>query len=203
MYKYINDYELLYLISENNEEAYNRVYSKYRELVKVEANRIYSRCKYLGISKEDIYQAGLYGLSQAINNFNEKDNVLFYTCAKTFIIREIQTFIRNKNRNKHNILSDSVSLDKEIDEEGNCFSLFIEGDMNVHNVYDNYRKSKWILDLKYKMSFFCSQVYELRINNFSNQEISILLDVKYKMIDNAVSKIKNILKKELNEIELF
>ncbi|MBQ7136539.1 MAG: sigma-70 family RNA polymerase sigma factor [Bacilli bacterium] len=203
MYKDLNDYELLYLISEKDENAYNEICSKYSELVKKETNKIYRKCKYLGISKEDVYQAGLYALTKAIDSFDEHGGVLFYTYASTFVAREIQTFIRDKSRNKHNLLSDGISLDKEIDDEGTTLSSFILGNDGANKNYDDYLIGKWLLDLRYDMPDLCSQVFELRLNNFCNKEISVLLDTKYKTIDNSIVKIKNILKKELNKFELF
>ena len=186
----------------NDEVAYNDMYLKYNGIVKAEANKLYRKCKYLGISKDDIYQAGLYGLTQAINNFDEYEGVLFYTYVLSFINREMQTFIRDRSRVKHNILSDSISLDKEIDSDGNTFSLYIGGETDTYKCYEEYINSKRILDLKYEMPFLCSLVFEMRLNNFSNKEISILLDTKYKVVDNALMKIKYMLKKELNKIEL-
>ena len=32
-YKGVNDYELLYLVGENNEEVYNSIYAKYKPLI--------------------------------------------------------------------------------------------------------------------------------------------------------------------------
>lgn len=203
MYKNINDYELLYLVSENNEEAYNDIYSKYSEIVKIESNKLFSKCKYLGVSKEDLYQAGLYGFDRALNNFSMDEGTLFFTYAKTYISRELQTFIRDKSRNKHNLLSDCISLDMEIDDDGNNMFDLINNNENTSSFYESYINCKKILDLKYCLSSFDSLVFELRLNNFNNQEISILLDTKYKTIDNSLRKIKNIIKKELNKIELF
>lgn len=203
MYKNNNDYELLYLIADNDDEAYNNMFHKYRELVKIESNKIYRKSKYLGVSKDDIYQAGLFALTQAIKNYNEKCGVLFYTFASTYINRELQTFIRDKSRNKHMLLTDSISLDKEIDGDGNSLLIFIEGENNTDKIYDSCIRYKEILDLKYKLSFFYSMVYELRLNNFTNKEISILLNRDYKSIDNAITKIKKHLKKEVNQIALF
>lgn len=203
MYRNSNDYELLYLISENDEYAYNDMYAKYKDLIKIEANKIYSKCKYLGINREDLYQAGLCGFSKALTNFDVEDGTLFFTYANTYINRELQTFVRDKSRNKHGILSDSISLDKELDDDGNTLSVLIAGERSAQACYDSYINYKIILDIKYSLSFFYSQVYELRLNNFTNKEIAILLDVKYKTIDNAVTKIKPLIKKELNKIELF
>jgi len=203
MYKNINDYELLYLIAEKDEDAYNSICTKYSNMVKIHANRIYRNSKYLGISYEDIYQAGLYGLTMAIKNFDENQGVLFYTCASTFITREMITFVRKNNRHKHNVLSDSFSLDTEIDADGTIMLDFIENkNNNIKKYYENDEIDK-ILDFKYKLPFMYSLIYELRLNNFTNQEIAVLLGVKYKFVDNALMTIKDKLKKELNKIEVL
>lgn len=83
MYKDINDYELLYLIAENNEVAYNNIYDKYDNIIKIEAKKYYRKCKYLGFSLEDLYQVGLYGFGLALSNYIEQEGVLFYTYANT------------------------------------------------------------------------------------------------------------------------
>lgn len=202
MYRNTNDYELLYLISENNEAAYNDIFSKYNNIIMIEAKKFYNKCRYLGISLDDIYQAGLYGFSLAISNFNENEGVLFYTCAITFITREIQTFIRNSGRQKHNVLSDCISLDKTIDEDGNTMDNLIDSGFDMIKQYSDYQNTKRLLEFKHDLPFLYSLIYELRINNFSNKEISMLLDIKYKAVDNAMRYIKNKLKKELNKIEL-
>lgn len=203
MYKDINDYELLYLIAEKDEDAYNSIYNKYKNIVKIQANKIYKSSKYIGVSYEDIYQAGLYGLNMAINNFDEKEGTLFYTCANTFITREMVVFIRNHSRCKHNILSDSISLNTEIDEDGNVILDFIESQNNNINDYYENVYVKEIIDFKYELPFMQSLIYELRINNFTNSEIATLLNIKYKAVDNAMRSIKDKLKKRINKIEEF
>ncbi len=202
MYKNVNDYELLYLISESDEEAYNSLYKKYGEMIKMEAKKLYYSYRYLGISWDDIYQAGLYGLNSAIKNFDEHKGVLFYTYVKIFVKHEFQTLIRDHSREKHNVLSNSISLDKEIDDDGNCIDSLIDAKVNnIEEFYANERMKR-ILNFKYELSFLNSLIYELKINNFTNKEISILLDLDYKKVDNAIHSIKNKLRKKQNVIEV-
>lgn len=202
MYKNVNDYELLYLISESDEEAYNSLYKKYGEMIKMEAKKLYYSYRYLGISWDDIYQAGLYGLNSAIKNFDEHNGVLFYTYVKIFVKHEFQTLIRDHSREKHNVLSNSISLDKEIDDDGNCIDSLIDAKVNnIEEFYANERMKR-ILNFKYELSFLNSLIYELKINNFTNKEISILLDLDYKKVDNAIHSIKNKLRKKQNVIEV-
>ena len=193
-YSDINDYELLYLVSENDEEAYNKLYAKYSGFIKSITQKYLKKCKYLGVDFEDVYQIGCYGLSLAISHYDEKNEVLFYTFASVFINREIQTFIRNISRKKHNVLSDSVSLDKEIDENGNTLGCFFSSNNSINSFF-NIQNSMDILMLKHDLPFSQSWIFELKLNNFSNREISQLLDIKYKTIDNAVTSIRNRFKK--------
>ena len=168
MYKDINDYELLYLIAEKDENAYNSIYTKYSNMIKIQAKKMHQKSKYLGISYDDIYQAGLYGLAMAINNYDEKEGVLFYTCANTFILREIQNLIHNHNRCKHNILSDSLSLNAEIDSDGNVVLDFIENQNNsIKEYYENLTINK-LLDFKYELPFLhsLSDIAALIADNF-------------------------------------
>ena len=109
--------------------------------------------------------------------------------------------VRNNSRNKHNVLSDSLSLNGEIDDEGNVMLDFIENNNNnISDYFDNDTINK-LWDFKYDLPFVYSLIYELRLNNFNNQEIMTLLDIKYKTLDNALRNIRDKLKKRLNKIE--
>ena len=76
-YKDLNDSEVLYLIRENEEEAYNYVYKKYEPLINKFAINIMKKYKTLGIEYDDLFQEGMYGLSLAIKNFDSKNDVLY------------------------------------------------------------------------------------------------------------------------------
>lgn len=201
MYNENNDYELLYLISEKEEYAYNELHNKYNGLIKTITKKIYNNSKYYGFELEDIYQVGLCGFYTAVNNFDEKEGVLFYTYAISVITKEIMTFIRNYNRDKHNVLSNSISMNKQVDEDGNSIEDFIISYNNRSDNFGDYELLKTLIDLKYDLPFLHSLVYELRANNFSNTEITNLLDIRYKKLDNILRDIKNRFAKQINLIE--
>lgn len=195
MYKAVNDYELLYLVSENNEDAYNEIYKKYEKFVKALALKYFKNCKYSGISFEDVYQAGMCGLFSAVNHYDDKNNALFYTYVTAFVSNEIITFLKKNTRNKHNILSDSISFEQKIDEDGNTLECFLASDETAASTYYDYENKLELFLFRHDLPFLHSQIYELKMNNFSNKEISILLDIKYKTVDNAITTIKNKLRK--------
>ena len=199
MYNEDNDYELLYLIGENDEDAYNELNNKYNRVIKNIAKRIYNNSKYYGFELDDICQIGSYGLYKAVEMFDEKQGVLFYTYAISVITKEIMTFIRNYSRDKHNILSDSTSMNKQIDDDGKSMENFIVNCDNISDDFNNFETSKKIIDVKYDLPFIHSLVFELRLKNLSNKKITILLNIEYKKLDNILRYIKAKFEKKLIE----
>ena len=45
-------------------------------------------------------------------------------------------------------------------------------------------------NFKYELPEVQSQIYELRLNNFTNKEIAKLLDITYKRVDNSIRLMK-------------
>ena len=198
-YKDINDYETIYMIRENNDEAINNMYEKYKPLIKRLSLSFFMKYKHIGIDYDDLYQEGMYGLSEAIANYNINESNLFYTFAVICIKREMQRLIIKSNRYKNNVLNYAMSLDTIISDEGLILEdvIYDEDQIVDKYVFDIYEK-KNILDLKYLLKDVYSWVFELKINGFSNTDISVLLDITYKDVDNYLRSIKKNLKKYSN-----
>ena len=72
---YDNDYELLYLISENNEDASNALYKKYEPVIDYYARKYYKLTQGKGIDYNDLYQEGLIGLDAAIKGYKDQKDI--------------------------------------------------------------------------------------------------------------------------------
>ena len=195
-YRDLNDNEILYLISENNEEAYNYMYKKYEPLINKLAIEILRKYKYLKLEYDDLFQEGMYALSLAIRKFDYRENILFFTLVFVCIKREMYKQVIKSSSNKNSIINSSISLDELVNEETAIGDfVYNEADM-IENHLTEIEKKKYILDLKYLLKQNYSEVYELKINGFSNQNIAVLLDLRYKDVDNYLRSIKNTLKKK-------
>lgn len=197
-YKSLNDNEMLYLISENNEEAYNYMYKKYEPLINKFAVEILKKYKCLKLEYDDLFQEGMYALSLAIRKFDYRDNILFFTLVFLCIKREMYKQVIKASSNKNSIVNYSLSLDEIVNEEtGVLLNDFVYDEFDIiENHLEEIEKRKYILDLKYLLKQNYSEVYELKINGFSNQNIAELLDLRYKDVDNYLRSIKNTLKKK-------
>jgi len=202
-YRDFNDYELVSYIKENNEEANNIIYEKYKPIISSTAYKMLKYCRYNGLEVNDLMQEGYIGLSLAINNFNESMDNTFYTYATTCIERKMISCIIAAGRQKHKILNESVSIEMYDDEDNyvEIQSLLMDNTCNPENIIlENEGQLQLIKKIEDKLTDFEVTVFELKISNFSYKEIAEILDKDSKSIDNAIQRIKNKIKKELNDI---
>ncbi len=190
-YKEINDYELYYLIKEKNETAYDLMFKKYKPLVDKLTRTYYRKYKNLTIEYDDLFQEGMIGLSMAIDTYDENNTALFYSYALLFIKRRLEHHIKEATRFKHQVLNEAYSFSQEYGRSGQRLEDFISKEevSSIDYVID-VDVSKRLVDFKYLLKPRHAEVYELRINNFSNKEIASLLDIDYKAVDNSLRAIK-------------
>ncbi len=196
-YKGVNDYELLYLVGENNEEVYNSIYAKYKPLIHKMAKTLCENYKSALVEYDDLFQEGMYGLNNAIKNFNGKSGSLFYTLAKLCISREMNGYITKMLRGKNIILSSAVSFDTPITNGFVVEDTLYSHDDSVEFKFESIEMEKYILDLKYELKDEYMPVYELKLNGFSNAAIANLLDLRYKDVDNYLRSIKKTLRRKI------
>ena len=200
MYKDYNDYELLDIIHDSDEQAINIMYKKYEPLINSIAQKMFPYCKNCGLEVSDLVQEGMLGLTNAINTFSDSKDTLFFTYAKTCIERRIISASVKSGRLKHKFLNDSVSFDKEVEDTSVALEYFLKDSKeNPAELMSSEERKKEIMDFaKKEMTYFEQQVFELKINGFEYKEIAVILDKDAKSIDNALQRIKLKLKKVID-----
>lgn len=198
-YRDYNDNELLSYVSENNEEASEILYKKYLPLITNIARKMSMYVKNTGVEVNDLIQEGMLGLSNAINEYSDDKNTIFYTFAKTCIERKIITAVTAARRLKHRPLNDSVPLEaSKVTDDNQVFLDEVIGDNkdNPENMLLDSENFNEIISLaKEELTDFEMQVFELRISDFGYKEIAEILEKDIKAIDNALQRIKSKLKK--------
>lgn len=188
-YKKLNDYEVVYMVRENDDEAREIIFNKYIPLVRRIASNYLTLAKVARIEYEDLVQEGLIALNEAINKYNEYSGVLFYTFLCVCVERRMLTYCRKMSSNKHYLLN--TALDDEY----------------IYSVSDNDTFGAYFDEVNFERQFVCfknsfdileSNIFELRYNGFSYKEISKLLDVPVSTIDGKLCKIRRVLKERLN-----
>ena len=193
-YKNYNDYELMYLISENNEDAYQTIFEKYQPLVFKEAIKYIFLSKKLGISEEDLIEEGKVGLYKAIEGYNNE--VEFFTFASICIKRSIFKLLKKSSTYKQKILNEAIDINHDNDD-----SIYYQEEKDkdiVQNLINEEFESK-ITKFKHKLNEQDSTIFELKYNGFTYKEISEILNLDKKYIDNRLLSIRNKLKKYLKD----
>ena len=196
------DNELLYMISDSNEDASHALQKKYDPVISYYANKYSKLVEGKGIDYNDLYQEGLIGLINAVDGFKNRKDIKFSTFAFLCIKRSIITAVRNANRMKHKVLNESYSLDYESKLSEQSFDNVVASttgsleDLLVSKENNEIFNKK----LSSELSSFEKEVYELRINNFSYEEIAKMLGKTRKAVDGALVRVRIKLRKILDEI---
>lgn len=196
------DNELLYLISDNSEEASQILYKKYEPVINYYANKYSKVVEGKGIDYNDLVQEGHIGLINAIDGFKDQKDIRFSTFAFLCIKRSIISAVRNASRKKHSALNESYSLDYNIDDVEGSFDNVVSSSVGgLEDLLVSKEQAelfnKKLLD---ELTDFEKEVYDLRINNFSYDEIATMLGKTNKAIDSVLFRIRIKLRKILDEI---
>lgn len=188
-----NDFELVSLIRENNEEAREILYNKYKPIiVKKSTDQIYKLGSY-GMEINDLIQEGYIGLDNAINCFNEKENTSFYTFALLCIDRHIITYIKKNTNNKAMVLNDAINLD-----DGKEY-LFRDN-TDIEGSFINKEDAKEFINLICdSLSDIEKKVFSLKLEGYDIGEIANLLNKDTKVIYNTLHRIKYKIKLIMNK----
>lgn len=192
MYKDENDYELLYMIREEDEVAKDMFYEKYRPMVEMKAKKYFSQIQNKGYELNDLIQEGMIGLSNAIRDFNQDEETKFATFASVCVERNIINFIREINRQKHQALNSYVSIHQESNSGRTLLDILDDkSSTNPENSFILLEEQEELKEkVKENLTDFEKEVFDLRFEGFTYQEISILLNKSIKSIDGTISRIK-------------
>ena len=184
-----NDYELIYLAQENNEEAKEMLYQKYKNLIYSNAvNFIYKNAS-RGIEINDVLlELNIY-FEKAISDFDQNGGASFSTFLISYLNNALKSYNRSINKKKNKILNESVPLeDDEIDYSN---KLYKEEDTTEYMIFDKGNTYQDYLDnLKEKER----EIVELIKDGYSYSEIADMLNKDIKYVYNIVYRIKSKLK---------
>ena len=182
-YKNYNDYELISMVRENDEFSYYSLFEKYKPIVKNISKEFYDRYSDYGYDHDDFIQEGYVGFQNALNKYDSSKGVLFYTFVELCIRRRLLSFTKNITLPKRNISNKYfVSLD-DLDVRDNSVSL--NDELDYEDTMNTIKDVLYSLDLKYTAPF------ELKMNNFSLKEISILLEVSINSVSYRVNLVRD------------
>ncbi len=189
-----DDYELVYLAQDGNEDAINIIYDKYKPIIIKKSKNAIVFVTHHGIEINDIMQEGYIGLEEAIRNFSQDNEATFYTFANLCIDRQILNFLRKINGNKDRILNEAIIIDDSLEKT-------LKDNYNVEeNLLGKDNNEQITKKIRDSLTEFEKKVFDLRIKGYSFEEISNTLNKDLKSIYNTLQRIKAKFKK-IKEID--
>ena len=178
----ISDIELLKKIREDDVQAEEELFARFKPVVTAIARKFYL----IGGDKEDLLQEGWMGFFRAMRQFDTDKGDNFRQYASLLVEREMIDAIRRANSNKNQVLSNSVFVDND--------DILSSDDILEDNVlyYETYKD---IFDhIQDKLSSREKNVLQYYLEGYNYVDISKILGTTPKSIDNTLTRVKNKLK---------
>ena len=169
----------------------NMFYEKYRPMVEMKAKKYFSQLQNNGYELNDLIQEGMIGLSSAIKDYKQDEKTKFITFANVCIERRMINFIREINRQKHQALNSSLSIDNTNVSGMSLLNVLSDDSYNPESSFMILEEQEQLKDaMKKNLTDFEKEVFDLRFEGFTYQEIAILLNKSIKSIDGTIRRIK-------------
>ncbi len=177
-----NDYELLYLASENEEEIESLLYQKYYGFIQKKVLKYNSST----MNFDDCLNEARLALHDAIATYRDKGSFLSYlnTCLENRLINYQKSFSSNKNK----LLNEAISFDE------------LPSVSFIEESSDRYDPEKFLLEkadyfeLKEKISQGLTWkeelIFNLREQNYTAKEIAEITDSNLKTVYNIISRVQ-------------
>ena len=189
----LTDESIVKMAQEGSSTAYEYLIGKYKELAKMKAKSYYIA----GADNEDVVQEGMIGIFKAVRDFDEEKDASFRTFAELCINRQILNAIKGANRQKHQILNESVSLSAGEEENGGENGSLAERIVSANPDTDPESMMLMREVVEYlkenDQNIFSpleSQVWNEMLKGKNYREIAFSLRKSSKTIDNAMQRIK-------------
>jgi len=181
-----SDYELVYMVKEN-EEALSYMVKKYEPLFNKMAYSFLLRNPNKGLDFDDIVQQCRIAMCYALDRFDDRNEILFYSYLLVCLRRSIWNYSRTYlNRPDVYYYMDIENYDS-IDE-------FIDG-VNIEQEAIDRDFDLELVGFKHSLDSLDSCIFELRYNGFMYEEIASLLEISTKKVDNSLLKVRKKLEK--------
>lgn len=183
MYKDMNDYEILYMVCEE-EVSFDILVNKYRPLIYKVVKEYAKFFKKFGYELEDLMQLGYITLYKTSRKYDVYNHSMFYTYFKRSLMNMLITNIRINTTSKKETLNNALSYDILVPNSNISYIDLLSDKKNGYDIESE------LITFKNSMPALLSYIFELYYNGYSKLEISILLDEDLNTVKESIIRIK-------------
>ena len=202
VYEEYGDEQLINLLHESSEEAKDILFDKYRYIIDIEVRKYLNMANMLGYDYNDLYQDGLVGFADALNSYRDDKDTALASFITLCVDRRLHVAIIKAGRIKNKVLSDSLSLEQPYTQlQIPLKDLLSDNSENdpLENIVKEEKLSELVSKIRDVLSDSEYEVYSLMISGLKYSEIAILLDRSLKQVDNTVQRVRNKIRKIIEE----
>lgn len=187
-----NDSELIMLYREDDEDAKNILYLKYKFIIDILIKKHLKLITILNIDMQEVYSECAVGFSDGLRSYQEDKDSTLPTFITLCVERRLTGLIRKYNREKYKIIHESYSLDYFYEQFGRPLMDILADNSNepLVNMTEEEDYEELLNSIHSSLSKKESEVFSFLINGFNYQQISKILDNTPKQIDNTIQRIK-------------
>ncbi len=201
-YEDINDEQLISMVHEASDDAKDILFEKYKYIIDIELKKYSSMARVLGYDYNDLYQDALVGFSDALVSYRNDKHAALASFITLCVDRKLQVSIKKAGRLKNKLLNDSLSLEHVYDAYTSpLMDLLSDNKKNdpLENIVKDEKLAELVSSIKNVLSDMEYEVYSLMVNGLKYDEIATLLNKDLKQVDNTIQRVKNKIKKILDE----
>lgn len=196
-----NDYELMMLYHENDENAKNIIYLKYKFIIDIVIKKYQKYLISLNVDKQEIDSDCALGFSDALKSFQEDRTTSLPTFITLCVERRMHTLIRKYTRDKHKIEQESFSLDFVYDTDNKLMDFVSDLEYEpLKNMTDYEEYKELVNNIRNELTKKEYDVFVLLIRNIPYIEIAKILNLTPKQVDNTIQRIKTKVREIKNKI---
>lgn len=200
-YKDTNDGQLINMLHEASEDAKDVLFEKYKYIIDIEMKKYSKMARTIGYDVNDLYQDALVGFSDALVSYRDDRHAALPSFITLCVDRKLQVSIKKAGRLKNKLLNESLSLEHVYESYASpLMDLLSDNSENdpLENILKEEKVKELIDSITESLSDAEYEVYSLMINGLKYDEIATLLNKNLKQVDNTIQRVRNKIKKILN-----
>ncbi|MBZ4654571.1 MAG: putative polymerase sigma factor [Peptococcaceae bacterium] len=191
----LSEEELVQLAQQGNADALEKLLFLYRGFIRYVSQKYYLKDG----DQQDLLQEATIGLLEAIKAYDITTKVKFRNFAFLCIKRELDSAVSRSNRKKQQILNEAIPIYAYVDKENARYGteyyagdnlLKNEKDTPEANLLEREGLEELIAFLKKELTLLEQKVLMLRLEGRSYREITVILEIQAKAVDNAIQRIR-------------
>lgn len=190
-----NDYELIMLYRENDEDAKNILFYKYKFIIDILIKKYRKYLASLNADFQEVYSECNVGFSDGLKCYEDDKDTSLPTFITLCIERRIANIIKKYSSNKYKAMKDTYSLDFDYDDNANLLDFIADSNDPLKNIMEEEDYEELVKNIKSNLTKNEYDVFLLMVKGLSYIEIAKILGKSPKQIDNSIQRLKNKIKK--------